>query len=656
MSLNSMTQTSKKHYWRSDITGLRALAVLPVVLYHAFPNLIPGGFVGVDIFFVISGYLISGILFRNLQEEGRIDFWDFYQKRILRILPNLILLLSAVAALGYLLLTPSELSRLGKHIYSSAGFYQNFRLLSEVGYFDAASLTKPLLHLWSLAIEEQFYLVFPAVCALLWRLTKSAKALGCWVVFLVLASLAGCLLDLNKSHAFYYPLTRFWELGAGIVLAYAEAYTPLRKYGVAFGLRRSASWVGLLLIAAAMAFFDHGTPFPGAASLLPVIGAVLIILGGIGEGAPAVNRVLSRKPVVFVGLISYSLYLWHWPLISFLHITLPEPSTGVMSAVLAVSALVSIFVYGCVENPVRRLKGRKVRMWVSTALLAGLVLCFALGQTYHKSAVPERVWSLVSPEVIAFVEHHQDFNYFDDPVYIRDEKAAGWSCRTYADDGAPDYVFAGDSHMEQYGPRLTRFAREGARIMVTTAGGCLPARGLHNAEGPLLSCSGIVDDYENALKTGKVKVFVVAGIWGGYIKKSDFWFETPDGRQTLADGGFDEVMRRLRALPEKYPEVKFYAVLDVPWDSKSYDLCNRFNRFARELSAEDFLVPFPEEKDWLNGNEAVRKALGDVYEIIDPVPSACPDERCSLLNYRDDDHLRASYVRDHAVWMDRIFK
>lgn len=655
MFLSPMTQTAKKHYWRSDITGLRALAVLPVVLYHAFPNLIPGGFVGVDIFFVISGYLISGILFRNLQEEGRIDFWDFYQKRILRILPNLILLLLAVAVLGYLLLIPSELSTLGKHIYSSAGFYQNFRLLSEVDYFDAASLTKPLLHLWSLAIEEQFYLVFPAVCALLWRLTKSAKALGCWVVFLVLASFSGCLLDLNKSHAFYFPLTRFWELGAGIVLAYAETYTPLRKYGVTFGLRRAASWLGLLLIVAAMTFFGHGTPFPGAASLLPVVGAVLIILGGIGEGAPVVNRVLGWSPVVFVGLISYSLYLWHWPLISFLHIALPEHSISVILAVLAVSVLVSVFVYGCVENPVRRLKGRKVRIWVSMALLAGLVLCIALGQTYRKSGVPVRVWSLVSSEVNVFAEHHQDRKSFDDPVFIQDDKEV-WRYRTYETGGAPDYVFAGDSHMTQYGPRLARFAREGARIMVTGGSSCLPARGLYDAEGPRLSCSRIVDDYEKALASGKVKAFVVAGIWGGYIHNTSNWFETPNGRQTLEDGGFDEVMRRLRALPEKYPEVKFYAVLDVPWDSKSYDLCNRLNRFDRELSAEDFLVPFPEEQSWLKGNEAVRKALGDVYEIIDPVPSACPDERCLLLNYMDANHLRASYVRDHAIWIDRIFK
>lgn len=165
------TQQANLHYWRKDITGLRAVAVLPVLIYHAFPNLLPGGFFGVDIFFVISGYLISGIIFRGMLNDS-FSYKDFYIKRIKRILPNLCTLLIAVAAVGWFLLAKPELSALGKHIYSSAFFYQNFRLLGEVDYFAVASHEKPLLHLWSLAIEEQFYIVFPIVCMLLWRFLK----------------------------------------------------------------------------------------------------------------------------------------------------------------------------------------------------------------------------------------------------------------------------------------------------------------------------------------------------------------------------------------------------------------------------------------------------------------------------------------------------
>lgn len=176
-------EASKKHYWRADITGLRALAVIPVLLFHAFPQLMPGGFVGVDVFFVISGYLISGILFRDLQRKGTIDFFDFYSKRIKRILPNLLTLLIAVAAYGFWVLTSDEYENLGRHIYSSSFFYQNFRLLSEAeGYFNEASLYKSLLHLWSLAIEEQFYIVFPVLLMIFWRLLKRRQKISgcCW--------------------------------------------------------------------------------------------------------------------------------------------------------------------------------------------------------------------------------------------------------------------------------------------------------------------------------------------------------------------------------------------------------------------------------------------------------------------------------------------
>ena len=157
-----------KHLWRNDITGLRAIAVLPVLLFHAFPDLLPGGFFGVDVFFVISGYLISGIIFRGIL-DGSFSYRIFYEKRIKRIVPNLLLLICFVSVMGYFFLLPSEYVNLGKHIYSSAGFFENIRLLKEVDYFTEDALRKPLLHLWSLAIEEQFYIVFPIICVLVWR-------------------------------------------------------------------------------------------------------------------------------------------------------------------------------------------------------------------------------------------------------------------------------------------------------------------------------------------------------------------------------------------------------------------------------------------------------------------------------------------------------
>lgn len=365
---------STVHLWRNDITGLRALAVLPVLVFHAFPEFIPGGFFGVDVFFVISGYLISGIIFRGL-EAGTFSYRVFYEKRIRRIIPNLVLLLLAVAAAGWFVLLPDEFKNLAKHIYSSAAFIENFRLLGELGYFTEDALRKPLLHLWSLAIEEQFYIAFPILCALVWRFSRSAKFLGMLVGLITAGSLAACLAISDKNFAFYFPLTRFWELGAGIVLAHAETFGGWRAERLDSGVRNALSLFGLAGIALPMVFYGNAAAHPGAVTLLPVLGAVALIAAAPGA---VVNRtLLSWRPMTYVGLISYSLYLWHWPLLSYLFIYYPHPSAGVMTGALALSFLIASLVYFCVENPLRRSPnpGR-----VSIALLAALVLAFGMGQ------------------------------------------------------------------------------------------------------------------------------------------------------------------------------------------------------------------------------------------------------------------------------------
>ena len=268
---------SLTHSWRDDITGLRALAVLPVLLFHAFPSFLQGGFFGVDIFFVISGFLISGIIFRGLVRDS-FSYRAFYVKRIRRILPNLTVLLVAVAVTGWIILYDEELVNLGRHIYASAAFYQNFRLLGEVGYFTEDALRKPLLHLWSLAIEEQFYIVFPIVCALIWRFWKSKTLLFAASLLITIASLAACLLVTDKNFAFYFPLTRFWELGAGILLAALETFGFYDFNRLSKTIRNGLSVVGFLFIVFAMtcyrpAIYGH----PGVFTLLPVIGAVFLI-------------------------------------------------------------------------------------------------------------------------------------------------------------------------------------------------------------------------------------------------------------------------------------------------------------------------------------------------------------------------------------------
>jgi peptidoglycan/LPS O-acetylase OafA/YrhL len=319
--------------YRPDIDGLRAFAVFSVVLYHAFPNAVRGGYVGVDIFFVISGFLISSILCSEITEH-RFSFATFYGRRIRRIFPALAVSLFAVLAYGFVSLTPSELAQLGKHVFFGAGFLSNIALWNESGYFDTAASQKPLLHLWSLGIEEQFYILWPA---LLWVAFQVKVRLGRLLAALFVASFAiNIVLSVtNISDDFYLPVSRFWELLAGAGLVW------LRPLVLAPNVRSWISFAGFAALLISVALFTRGLRFPGLPVVLPVAGAVALILAG---RETAVNRIVfSHRVVVFVGLISYPLYIWHWPLISYAHvIRLGKPPTPLMALGLVAASVVTL--------------------------------------------------------------------------------------------------------------------------------------------------------------------------------------------------------------------------------------------------------------------------------------------------------------------------
>lgn len=436
-----------KHIWRNDITGLRAVAVLPVLFFHAFPALIPGGFFGVDVFFVISGYLISGIIFRGLI-EGSFSYRDFYVKRIKRILPNLFLVLTFVAFVGYFLLLPKEYRNLGQHIYSSAVFAQNFRLLGEIGYFTEDALRKPLLHLWSLAIEEQFYIVFPILCSLVWRFFRSRRVILSVVILISACSLLACLLIRDVSFVFYFPLTRFWELGAGIMVAYAESYGQFKFRSVPIDIRNVLSCAGAISILAPMFLWTTNMVHPGWVTLVPVLGAVAIIVAGADA---LVNRtLLSWRPMTFVGLISYSLYLWHWPLLAYIFISMPVSNPILTAATLLMSFPIAIAVYFFVEQPVRR---SSCVFGVSTTkvLLVFLVLIIAVGQVIRRTeGIPNRNFAKKFEEVSS-IRSANEWRAHDEAEKIIYEKAE--ISLTSTTDKLPSIVFAGDSHAAHYFPR-----------------------------------------------------------------------------------------------------------------------------------------------------------------------------------------------------------
>lgn len=344
--------TTPENKYRRDIDGLRAIAILGVVLFHAFPKLLSGGFVGVDIFFVISGYLISGLIWKNIAAET-FTFKNFYQRRILRLFPALSLVLLSCVILGAFLMQADEFELLGKDIVAAVGFVSNFKLLYGINYFSSDRDLNPLAHLWSLGIEEQFYIFWPF---LLWTTRKLKKQ-----IIFILLFIGGISFLLNlaasesfKDQAFYSPLTRVWELIVGSALAFLN-FRPIelnQKYEKFHYFNDIKSLVGLCFIFYSFYNFNGKMIFPGTAVLIPTFGALLLI------AAPGsfINRVVLSNPLlVWIGLISYPLYLWHQVLFSFAKILgrLSEHSRWVSSGLTLTAFALAAMTFYFVEKPLR---------------------------------------------------------------------------------------------------------------------------------------------------------------------------------------------------------------------------------------------------------------------------------------------------------------
>lgn len=636
-------------YWRSDITGLRALAVLPVLFFHAWPTLFPGGFVGVDIFFVISGYLISGILFRQLLRTGRIDFVDFYEKRVRRIIPNLLGVLLFVGVVGWFFLTPREFYGLGKQIYSSAFFYQNFRLLDVLGdYFAEDATREPLLHLWSLAIEEQFYIFFPLVCALIWRLRANVRLLGMSIAAITAGSFLACLVTIDQAFRFYFPLTRFWELGVGILLSFAQHFGRWGFNSQSSLKGNVLSLMGVGLIVSSF-FLVREKDFPGPEALMPTLGAVLVIAA---SPKSYINRFLSAKPLVFIGLISYSLYLWHWPLLAYANIILPAHETWVNGCLLLLSLILSVFAYRCLETPFRTVQEPKIKRKSVVILGICLLLVTGVGQAIKRdNGVPSR-----NSRFFQYVlDIREDWTTREN---LHKLEIDGVTLEVNREDVFPQLLFVGDSHMEQYIDRITQLAHErNVAVAFLVEGGCSIAPGVISREEV---CERKNRTFEKLLRDPRLKHVIFSQKWGQYETSSKFSVVNALGKEVRFDqGGWMVALQNMRKAFET-SDRSLHVILDVPYDESkthsNYDPIFHLNRYrVGELNTADFMVALPEDKTWLRGNEVVKSVFSDVATIIAPAKQHCPNDMCNLLHYKDDDHLRASYARDHAVWIDSIF-
>jgi len=421
--------------YRSDIDGLRALAVIAVVIYHAFPSWIPGGFVGVDIFFVISGYLISKIILTNIKQDT-FDIFDFYNRRIKRIFPALIIVMTATLISGWFLLFYSEYALLGKHIASGTTFISNFFFYTEAGYFDVRTELKPAIHLWSLSVEEQFYIFWPLLLTFIskrkWNFLKISFLL------IMISFLINIYLTKDKPMAaFYLTLPRFWELAVGGVLAYLIS----KKLFFKERNKNIFSILGFLLILFSFFLMNKGINFPGWFVLLPVFGSFFFIAAG--STAFLNKKIFSNKIMVWIGLISYPLYLWHWPLLSYLKIIKGnEPAIEYKILAILFSILFARLTYFFVEKKIR--EKNKFKPTKTLLILAIIILFFSLFITLSRGAPDRKI--------------NKELDFTQDLQLISGSRQSDQSCKNLnnlnlvtkrevclSNSKNPNILFAGDS-------------------------------------------------------------------------------------------------------------------------------------------------------------------------------------------------------------------
>ncbi len=441
--------------YRRDIDGLRAVAVVPVVVFHAGLGL-GGGFVGVDVFFVISGFLITSILLREI-DENRFSILGFYERRARRILPALFAMMSVVTLAAIAIFIPEDLDAFGKSLAAASLFLSNVWFFSELGYFTEAAELKPLLHTWSLGIEEQYYVVFPV---LLWALFRTLRA---WSVFAMLALLTAISLAMSvwatsrsPEAAFYLPQYRMWELFLGSLLAMAAAWGWLKPHAPRLWLQTLLAVAGLLAIVVPVLVYGPQTRFPGFAALLPCLGALLLIMTG-GLGTTPVSRLLSTRPFVFIGRISYSVYLWHWPVLSLrFYVTGREPTATEGVICVALSIALGYLSWRFVEAPFRD-RHRFVRPQILSGALAGIAVAVVAGGFIAKTdGLPGRM----PAEFLALTSEEEADDGPGCHFVTPDRGRRGDVCVLGAADAAPSFVLVGDSHAGVLSPTIFGAARE----------------------------------------------------------------------------------------------------------------------------------------------------------------------------------------------------
>jgi peptidoglycan/LPS O-acetylase OafA/YrhL len=638
------TSARAESRYRPDVDGLRAVAIVSVVLYHYGFWPFTGGFAGVDMFFVISGFLITGLIHREMA-EGHFSIRHFYERRIRRIFPALFAMLAAATVAATIVLFPSDFERYADSLFATAFFASNFEFWREVGYFDVGAEWKPLLHLWSIAVEEQFYLVFPALLLLIGTGSRPRLLIVTSTLFVLSLAFSIWAVAHAPSTAFYLLPSRFWELMLGGMLALAQLPQPSSRIA-----RESIGIAGLGMIAIAVFFYNRWQPFPGAYALLPCVGAALLIYAG--ETPTLTHRLLSAKPFVFVGLISYSLYLWHWPLLVFTQIALNRVLLPWESGALVVlSVVLATLSWRYIETPFRRRSdiGRAPLFGGAAAAMAITALCGA-GVAYA-NGLPQRL----QPEIRAILAEEANHEPRMDICFglTAHDVRAGRLCRIGSTQTkTTSFLLWGDSHADALLPAVEAVAIQHGRAgLFAGTNSCAPLLGVTRPDS--LKCKPFNDAVARLAMNPDIRDVILDARWSknayGTARGEGDGRVTPyddEGRGTdLASTeavfyrGLERTVRALTGAGKRViivasvPEAGF----SVPRVMAHLRMAGNKTQPTRDL--KEFLA---HQKFVFDALAAMQKKYG--AKILYPHQILCASGACALaMNdrplYRDEHHL-----------------
>ncbi|QKV66941.1 acyltransferase [Pseudomonas sp. 43A] len=623
---------------RRDIDGLRALAVIPVVLFHFGFSTFSGGFVGVDVFFVISGFLITTILFREISAQ-RFSFIDFWARRARRIIPALSVVMLVTLALGWLLLTAKDFSELGRTVRYQSLFISNILFMREDGYFQPASDLKPLLHTWSLAVEEQYYIFFPLLMAVLIRYVRHWR----WMLFAALLVSFGlniAYIEHKPEFTFFSLPTRAWELLCGAMLA----VTPAPKQAVRPWLYQTVGIAGLAAVLFAVLTFDKSTVFPGWAALLPVLGTTALIWSG-AQGQSWTAQLLSLRPLVWVGLLSYSLYLWHWPVFVYANaISIDGIQPVEAFAWMAMALGLAWLSLRYVELPFREKRLLAGRNAILAGAVAAIVVLVATGSAIRSAdGVPQRL----TGKALEYAQSREWRAGQMKCMLVTQDKSLDKACLVGGREDVPaTQLFWGDSHTAALLPAIESNARrEGRPVWLYSMSACPPIL----SDDPRQRCKDFNEQTMERVRSLGIKDVVLASNWSLYV------YGREDGDKKVLLNAHDTTaqaeQRMAAALKARVAALRaagaqVWLFKEVPLQRKG--IINRLTSLARiGRSAEGLGRPLEEHlarQQFLSTLFDAMSAADPGVHVIDPTPLMCANGICSIevnghSQYKDEDHL-----------------